>query len=47
VAGRARLTEAGGEAQDFGPGDAFVIPRGFEGTWETVEPVRKIYAILT
>lgn len=44
--GRARLTEDGGAARDFGPGDAFVIPRGFVGVWETLEPVRKIYAIV-
>jgi len=26
-------------------GDGFVIPAGFEGTWETLEPVRKWYVI--
>jgi uncharacterized protein len=24
-------------------GDRFVIPSGFKGTWEVVEPCRKIY----
>lgn len=47
VAGRVRLTEDGGAPRDFGPGDAFVVPRGFRGVWETLEPVRKIYAIAT
>lgn len=47
VAGRVRLTEDGGGSEEFGPGDAFVVPRGFKGVWETLEPVRKIYAILT
>lgn len=46
VAGRVRLTPTDGAPQEFGPGDAFVIPRGFKGTWETVEQVRKVYAIL-
>lgn len=46
VAGRARLISDAGETQDFAAGDAFLIPRGFAGVWETVEPVRKIYVIL-
>jgi uncharacterized cupin superfamily protein len=45
LAGRVRLTEDGGTPRDFGPGEAFVVPRGFRGVWETIEPVRKIYAI--
>ena len=45
LAGRVRLTEDGGTPRDFGPGDAFVVPKGFEGVWETLEPCRKIYAI--
>lgn len=47
VAGRCRLVAEDGTAENFGPGDAFVIPRGFKGTWETLEQVRKVYAILT
>lgn len=43
--GRVRLTDSGGSAREFGPGSAFVIPAGFEGVWETLEPVKKIYAI--
>jgi uncharacterized protein len=45
LAGRVVLTRSDGRAEHFGPGDMFVIPAGFEGTWETVEPVRKLYAI--
>ena len=26
-------------------GDNFVIPAGFEGTWETIEPASKYYVI--
>jgi uncharacterized cupin superfamily protein len=26
-------------------GDSVVIPRGFVGTWEVVEPTQKIYVI--
>ncbi|TPQ50090.1 hypothetical protein C2U72_15140 [Prosthecomicrobium hirschii] len=47
LAGRLRLTSEAGHAEEFSAGQSFVIPRGFRGTWETIEPVRKIYAILT
>jgi uncharacterized protein len=43
--GKVRLTAQDGETRDFGKGDSFVIASGFDGTWETIEPVRKIYAI--
>ena len=26
-------------------GDRFVIPAGFSGTWEVIEPTRKVYAM--
>jgi uncharacterized cupin superfamily protein len=47
VAGRVRLHDEEGQVDEFGPGDAFVIPRGFKGVWETVERMRKVYAIRT
>ena len=43
--GRVRLTDSSGQAREFGPGGAFVIPAGFVGVWENLEPVKKIYAI--
>lgn len=43
--GRVRLTAEDGAEQEFGPGDSFVIPSGFKGTWTTIEPVKKVYAI--
>jgi uncharacterized cupin superfamily protein len=45
LSGRVILTGADGQPHTFAAGDAFVIPAGFEGTWETLEPVRKWYAI--
>lgn len=45
LSGRVALTDADGRTETFKAGDAFVIPAGFEGTWETLEPVRKLYAI--
>ncbi len=45
LSGKVVLTGDDGHAETFVAGDAFVIPAGFRGTWETVEPVRKLYAI--
>jgi len=45
LSGRVVLTGSDGTTHEFKTGDAFVIPAGFEGTWETIEPVRKWYAI--
>ena len=46
VFGRVRLTDEQGGERTFGPGDSFVIPGGFTGVWETLEPLRKIYFIV-
>jgi uncharacterized cupin superfamily protein len=43
--GRVRLTDSRGASREFGQGSAFVIPAGFEGVWETLEPAKKIYTI--
>lgn len=45
IEGRVVLTSDDGREWRFGPGDAWVIPAGFSGTWETVEPATKRYAI--
>ena len=34
-----------GQRWQFSAGDAWVIPAGFAGFWETLEPARKRYAI--
>lgn len=45
--GEVRLTDAQGNARVFGPGESFVVERGFKGTWENLSFVRKIYFILS
>lgn len=45
TAGRVVIESASGERSTFGPGDAFVVPAGFSGTWEVLEDCAKIYAI--
>jgi len=43
--GRVRLTDIYGHVETYTKGDTFLIPIGFKGVWETLEPVRKFYAI--
>jgi hypothetical protein len=45
LAGRVRLIGDDGQTTEYASGDSFVIRRGFRGIWETLEPLRKIYAI--
>ena len=43
--GRVAIVAADGTRYEFGPGDSFVIPAGFDGTWEVLEDCRKLYAV--
>ncbi len=43
--GRIRITGQTGRAEEFGPGDAGVIPAGFKGLFEVLEPVSKHYVV--
>lgn len=44
--GRLRISDEAGNAREFGPGDACVIPAGFSGTFEVLEAVKKRYVML-
>jgi phosphoethanolamine N-methyltransferase len=45
LSGKAKLTASNGKSKTFKKGDAFMIPAGFTGSWETLAPIRKFYAI--
>jgi uncharacterized cupin superfamily protein len=45
LAGRVRLLGDDGSDITLQAGDSFVIPAGFEGIWEVLEPARKLYAV--
>jgi uncharacterized protein len=45
VSGRMTVTPDGGTPRDIGPGDVAVFPRGWAGTWQIHETIRKIYVI--
>jgi uncharacterized cupin superfamily protein len=44
--GRIRITAQSGEAREFGPGMPCLIPAGFKGLFEVLEPARKIYVMM-
>jgi hypothetical protein len=39
------ITDEQGHAVTVRAGESFVIPSGFVGTWEVVEPTKKIYVV--
>jgi uncharacterized cupin superfamily protein len=43
--GRIRITAQSGTVSEFSVGDSFVVPAGFAGTWEVIEPATKLYAM--
>lgn len=43
--GRVRIEDNAGNAWFFGAGDSFVIPAGFAGVWDVIEPMSKLYVI--
>ena len=45
VAGRMTVTPDGGAPEEIGVGDMAVFPKGWTGTWELHDTVRKIYSI--
>ena len=45
LSGSVTLTGDDGIAQTFGPGDTFVIPQDFKGTWHITETLKKFYMI--
>ncbi|GAA5785059.1 cupin domain-containing protein [Chitiniphilus shinanonensis] len=45
IEGRVQLWDDAGHAEAFGPGEAGVIPAGFVGRFEVVEPVRKYFVV--
>jgi uncharacterized cupin superfamily protein len=46
LTGVVALVDATGARREFRAGEAFFVPRGFSGTWETVEPSTKVFVAL-
>ena len=45
LSGSLTVTPDGGEPQTFGAGDSAMFPRGWRGTWDLHETVRKVYVL--
>jgi uncharacterized cupin superfamily protein len=45
LAGSMTVTPEGGEPTEIGPGNTAVFPRGWAGTWQIHETIRKVYVI--
>ena len=47
LSGRARLTDAGAnkDGVELVPGDVLVLPKGWSGRWDILEPVHKLYIL--
>ena len=45
IGGSMTVTPEGGESVTLKAGDTMVFPRGWEGTWEIHETLRKLYVI--
>jgi uncharacterized protein len=43
--GRVALESEAGARWEFGPGEGFVVPAGFAGSWEVIEDCTKFYVI--
>lgn len=45
IEGEIRITSETGVVEVFEAGDTFLIPQGFKGTWETMKPTKKFFAV--
>lgn len=43
--GKVRITDSEGNSAEYKAGDTIVTPKGFKGTWEVLEPFRKVLAV--
>jgi uncharacterized cupin superfamily protein len=46
IEGHVAVIDSDNQRKDFRAGDAFVVPKGFRGTWTTVEPSRKYFVAM-
>ncbi len=46
LSGSVTITNADGHSETFGPGDSFVMPQDFKGTWHITETLKKFWMIV-
>jgi uncharacterized cupin superfamily protein len=42
IEGDVEITDSSGHSRTYGPGAAFLMPKGFEGTWKQHSEIKKI-----
>lgn len=45
IEGHVNITDTQGVSRTYGPGESFVMPKGFTGTWKQAGPIKKIAII--
>lgn len=46
LAGRLRISGDDGQSREYGPGEAGIIPAGFQGVFQVIEAVQKRYVMV-
>jgi uncharacterized cupin superfamily protein len=44
--GKVKITDSEGNIGTYQAGDTIVTQKGFKGTWDVIEPIRKVFATL-
>jgi uncharacterized cupin superfamily protein len=47
VRGKVTLTDAEGQSETFGAGEAFLLPRGFRGVWAQSDDFMKLFVAIS
>lgn len=47
VEGRLEITDTDGATRQLVAGDMFFLPKGWSGRWEVLEPMKKVYVIVS
>ena len=47
LSGKMVLTDEEGNAKELSKGDFFFIPKGWNGRWEVIEDMEKVYVIMS
>ncbi|MNE77536.1 hypothetical protein D3C80_1738570 [compost metagenome] len=42
IEGQLEISDEKGNSKVYGPGDAFVMPKGFSGTWRQLSKIKKM-----
>lgn len=43
LSGSVAIEDVTGARREFGPGESFVVPKGFTGIWRTLTPCEKVF----